>query len=160
MTNQWAMVNLIYTLSFVTNVVSEAHDESVYSNSMEFLPERFLNDDGKTDISRNPLTISFGFGRFQTSLLTFKVVSYWNCISLRRICPGKFLAENSVWLHVATMLACFTIRPPIGEDGKEFLPPRIYSSGLSSQPLSFPCRITPRGDFVASVVRNAAAELQ
>ncbi|KAF7968446.1 hypothetical protein HWV62_30571 [Athelia sp. TMB] len=53
-----------------------------------FAPERFLDASGATD----PSSYAFGFGR--------------------RICPGKYLAENSVFIMIATLLACFDFAPP------------------------------------------------
>ncbi|KAI0313556.1 cytochrome P450, partial [Amylostereum chailletii] len=48
----------------------QSHDESVYPDPMSFKPERFLHGEKV----REPNTIAFGWGR--------------------RICPGRFLAEN------------------------------------------------------------------
>lgn len=40
------------------------HDEAVYANALEFIPERFINADGtlRNDI-QDPREIAFGFGR-------------------------------------------------------------------------------------------------
>jgi cytochrome P450 len=48
----------------------QSRNENVYSEPLKFKPERFLADKAEKD----PITISFGWGR--------------------RICPGRFLAEN------------------------------------------------------------------
>jgi hypothetical protein len=40
------------------------HDETEYPNHDEYLPERFLNEDGKLNKNvRDPVSIAFGFGR-------------------------------------------------------------------------------------------------
>ncbi|EED79605.1 predicted protein, partial [Postia placenta Mad-698-R] len=53
----------------------------------EFIPERFLGDDAPID----PATWAFGFAK--------------------RICPGKYLGENSVFILITTLLAMFDIMP-------------------------------------------------
>ncbi|KAG5635496.1 hypothetical protein H0H81_011031 [Sphagnurus paluster] len=54
-----------------------------------FLPERFLDP---SDTTPDPATWAFGFGR--------------------RICPGKALAENSLFAIISGILAAFDILPP------------------------------------------------
>ena len=78
----------------------------------------------------------------------------------RRICPGRFLAENSLWLHVATTLACFDISPVDGPDGKPFIPPRDYTAGLASRPKPFPCNITPRNPGVIELIKHSVAGVE
>jgi hypothetical protein len=117
---------------------------------------------GAGGISRNPTKLNLNL----TSTLDF------------RICPGRFLAENSLWLHVATVLACFNIAPTVGDDGKPIIPPREYTSGMvsilgyflsvrvltrvrfqASRPLPFPCRIYPRNDSVVDLIKDNVASL-
>lgn len=83
----------------------------------------------------------------------------------RRLCPGRFLAESSLWLTMASVLAAFDIKPPVDENGREVIPPASFTSGTArlvklvsrfvdsscsflhirfSQPQKFRCRITPR----------------
>ncbi|KAK0629570.1 putative O-methylsterigmatocystin oxidoreductase [Bombardia bombarda] len=79
------------------NVWAMLHDERVYSDPFEFRPERFLSvkDGGRGE----PLPVgNFGFGR--------------------RICIGRNLAENSLLIFLATLLATVDIDWPPGPDGK------------------------------------------
>ncbi|KAJ7764633.1 cytochrome P450 [Mycena maculata] len=119
----------------IANQWGISHDEQVFSDPFAFRPERFLNKESPLP---DPSTIAFGWGR--------------------RICPGRFLAENSLWLHVATILACFNISPAIGNDGK-IVPPRNYTSGMASRPLPFPCSITPRNEAAVELVKHSVASL-
>ncbi|SJK97106.1 uncharacterized protein ARMOST_00356 [Armillaria ostoyae] len=119
----------------------DSHDESMYPDPMTFRPERFMDasaakDEGPCD----PNTIAFGWGR--------------------RICPGRFLAENSLWLHVATTLACFNISPIIGSDGRPVIPPRDYTSGLASRPKPFSCHVLPRNLGVVELIRDSVASVE
>jgi hypothetical protein len=48
----------------------------------------------------------------------------------RRICPGQVMAQSSIWLVIASMLYCFDIVKPKGDDGAPIEPAGTYSSGL------------------------------
>ncbi|KAF9261942.1 cytochrome P450 [Marasmius fiardii PR-910] len=99
------------------------HDEFLYGPDVtNFNPDRFIKE-GK-DVPPNPELIAFGFGR--------------------RICPGRYLAINSVWLAITYLLVNFTIAKEVDKDGKEFDPVVEYSHGLISHPLPFNCRFIPR----------------
>ncbi|KAF8551808.1 cytochrome P450 [Imleria badia] len=107
----------------ISNLWSMAHNDAKYPRPYEFLPERFLNDDGtlKPDDTQN---IAFGFGR--------------------RMCVGRYFADTSVWSAIATVLAVFTLAAPRDEDGREVPVVPKYTSGLAVRPLPFPCRVVPR----------------
>jgi cytochrome P450 len=128
----------------IPNQWGMSHDEALYPDPMTFKPERFLSPEGKflthaEGGPRDPNTIAFGWGR--------------------RICPGRFLAENSLWLHVATTLACFDVRRAIDEAGKEIVPPRIFTSGMAARPLPFKCQITPRSKGHVDLIMQSVAGL-
>ncbi|KAL2146556.1 hypothetical protein VTI28DRAFT_3447 [Corynascus sepedonium] len=79
------------------NVWAMNHDESVYADPFRFWPERYLSkEQGGND---EPFPVgNFGFGR--------------------RICIGRHLAENSLLIVLATMLATLDIDWPLAKDGK------------------------------------------
>ncbi|KAK0652564.1 cytochrome P450 [Cercophora newfieldiana] len=79
------------------NVWAMSHDPSVYADPFRFHPERYLpREEGGNG---EPLPVgNFGFGR--------------------RICIGRNLAENSLLIVLATMLATVDIGWPLGPDGK------------------------------------------
>jgi hypothetical protein len=68
--------------------------------------------------------VSFGFGR--------------------RVCPGRLVAETSVFLMIAHTLAVFDIKKPIGDNGKEFEPTVEFTPGILSHPAFFTAAFTPR----------------
>ncbi|KAL1742804.1 cytochrome P450 [Schizophyllum fasciatum] len=127
--------------TMIPNQWGIAHDENMYPDSMSFRPERFIGvPDAKDGGPRNPNTIAFGWGR--------------------RICPGKFsrfMAENQLWLHIATTLQCFNIDPSVDANGTPIIPPRTYTSGMASRPLPFTCKITPRSAEHAALVEQSIA---
>lgn len=47
------------------------------------------------------------------------------------VCPGKHLAEASVWIAIATFLAAFEISPWEDEFGNQVLPKAEYHVGLT-----------------------------
>jgi hypothetical protein len=94
------------------------HDPEVYPNPMEIQPERFLGETPTPD----PHTLAFGFGR--------------------RACPGRFLADNTVFLSVAQSLAVFNISKATQGDVEITTP--HFEPGVISHPSPFQCEITPR----------------
>jgi len=49
---------------------------------------------------------------------------------LYRICPGRYLALNSAWIAIASLLATFNLTKAIDEQGKEIEPVIDYSEGI------------------------------
>ncbi|KAK1757145.1 cytochrome P450 1A2 [Echria macrotheca] len=107
------------------NVWAMMHDENVYAEPHRFWPERYLpRGEGGNE---EPLPVgNFGFGR--------------------RICIGRNLAENSLLIVLATMLATVDIGWPLGPDGKEqkFEPQWSFKGQATVVP--FPTRINSRSE--------------
>lgn len=112
--------------SFVyANARAMTHDSKTYSDPDEFNPDRYIpqTEGGAGE----PFPVGqFGFGR--------------------RVCVGKHLAEASVWIVVATVLATMNIEKAVGADRKEIIPEVALTNGLTSHPKSFKCCIVPRND--------------
>lgn len=62
----------------------------------------------------------------------------------RRVCPGRQIADASLFLTIANTLAVFDVKKPLGEDGKEIEPPVDFTPGIISHPTPYKCRIIPR----------------
>ena len=103
----------------------------------EFHPERFLTKDGQ-NAEPDPHDTVFGFGR--------------------RICPGRFVADTSLFLIIAHTLAIFNIRKPIGPDGKEVEPRVAFTPGIVSHPVQYACTFTVRSAEHESLVLKFAHE--
>ncbi|KAG6902622.1 hypothetical protein C0995_014228 [Termitomyces sp. Mi166 len=54
-----------------------------------------------------------------------------------------------------SILATFDILKPIGPEGKEIIPEVKFSSGITSQPSSFDCRIQPRNGQARDLIMQA-----
>ncbi|KAI8998876.1 cytochrome P450 [Trametes punicea] len=109
----------------VANAWAILHDEKVYPDAERYSPERFLRSDGTINpVVRDPSSVAFGFGR--------------------RICPGRYMAVDSMWLAIACVLSLFEIKKAVDEDGKEITPDGEYIRGFLCHPKPFPCTIKPR----------------
>lgn len=105
------------------NVWHFTHDPNVYHDPMVFEPSRFLGEHPEPD----PTIYVFGFGR--------------------RICPGRILAENALFITIALTLAVFKITKAVDPiSGKEVDPNVKFEPGVISRPASYGCRMVPRSD--------------
>lgn len=101
------------------------HNPEDYPDPETFNPARYLTPDGKLDPSvRDPRTACFGFGR--------------------RVCPGRNLADASLYANVVTALATIDIVRAKDGNGKEIVPEVEQMSGLLSHPKPFEWAARPR----------------
>ncbi|EDR09909.1 uncharacterized protein LACBIDRAFT_248682 [Laccaria bicolor S238N-H82] len=115
------------------------HDPEVFEAPEEFWPERYLKD-GQIDPSvRDPVVAAFGFGR--------------------RMCPGRYLSDNSLYSIVSSVLAVYNINAPLDGSGKPEQIDVNYTSGLLSYPLPFNCTIKPRSEAAESLIRGLSDSL-
>ncbi|GLB44301.1 putative cytochrome p450 [Lyophyllum shimeji] len=73
----------------------------------------------------------------------------------RRICPGRYLADASLWIAMATILHTLEISKEVDKDGKEIIPEIAFITSLASRPRPFPCRIRPRSPVMLSLIQQA-----
>ncbi|KAG2059751.1 cytochrome P450 [Suillus hirtellus] len=105
-----------------TNTWAITHDEKKYPSPDEFKPERFLHEDGS--LTSDTMGSGFGFGR--------------------RICVGRYAADASLWIAMASFLAIFSAHKALDEHGMDVPVVPKFSTGLIIHPEKFPCRIVPR----------------
>ncbi|RMJ16492.1 hypothetical protein CDV36_003782 [Fusarium kuroshium] len=111
------------------NVWHFTHDPEVYDEPMSFKPERFLPSEGK-ELVPDPHTFVFGFGR--------------------RICPGRILADNALYLNIAQSLAVFAIT----KDDQMVQPEIQFTPGVVSHPEPFKATIKPRSLHHGKLIRS------
>ncbi|KAJ7652782.1 cytochrome P450 [Mycena polygramma] len=104
------------------NILGMTLDEKIYSHPTTFSPERYLPQPGGKGEPHFPA--NFGFGR--------------------RICTGQYLAGNSVWSAIATILFTCTITNAVDNEGKDIIPEMTMSYGFASHPDNFQCLVKPR----------------
>ncbi|KAJ7146600.1 cytochrome P450 CYP621A2 [Mycena epipterygia] len=95
-----------------SNIKGMALDERVYSDPASFYPERYL----PTPVGKSEPYFTntvFGFGR--------------------RICTGQYVADNSVWIAIATILASCTIANAVDEHGNIIVLKNVLTEGLIRQ---------------------------
>ncbi|EED79160.1 predicted protein [Postia placenta Mad-698-R] len=71
------------------------HDPSLYPDPFRVNPERYLKHEGRWN--PDPRRFAFSYGR--------------------RVCPGKVIAEDSIFIFVACALATLDISKAVGPDG-------------------------------------------
>ncbi|KAJ7897649.1 cytochrome P450 [Mycena olivaceomarginata] len=120
----------------VANAWAILHDETTYGpRTDEFIPERWLTEDGKINTEMRDASPAFGFGR--------------------RICPGRDMAQWSVWISVASILATFDISKSVDEKGVPIEPSGEYTSGLLCYPIPHQCDILPRSETARALIQSA-----
>ncbi|KAL4959505.1 cytochrome P450 [Aspergillus stella-maris] len=123
----------------MANIWAFTHDAKTYPNPEKFDPTRFLPSKGNgKEPQPDPHNLTFGFGR--------------------RICPGRILADSTIFMSIAQALSVFDIRSGVDENGEssvkaEFLP------GVISHPVPFTLRITPRSREHEELVRRVEVEV-
>lgn len=97
------------------------HDSTTYLNPEAFVPGRFLRShaDAMQELDLeldpnvpDPTIAAFGFGR--------------------RICPGRHMAYESLWIAIASIVATFDITKAVDEHGQAIEPSEDYTDGFMS----------------------------
>jgi cytochrome P450 len=86
------------------------HEPTRYPNPSTFDPARFADRDPSSTTKNPPPDVAYGFGR--------------------RVCPGRYLASDTIWIVAASVFAAFEIRRPLDGEGREVLPEVAYTPGL------------------------------
>jgi cytochrome P450 len=110
------------------------HDPSIYSEPSSFDPERYLEPRNEPD----PNFASFGFGR--------------------RVCPGRFLADESLFITISRLLSTFDIKKAVDARGNEIEPQISVTPGIISHIHDFPYDIKPRSEKFADMIRQVEIE--
>ncbi|KDR74419.1 hypothetical protein GALMADRAFT_99443 [Galerina marginata CBS 339.88] len=122
------------------NVWAILHDETIYGpKSTDFIPERFLTEDGERNYNVPDPDAAFGFGR--------------------RICPGRVMGRELLWITAASILAVFDISNPVGRNGNALDPSAIeYTNSMSSRPPYFDCTFIRRTTIPETMIRDGVVD--
>jgi len=121
--------------SVIPNIWAMNRDPDVYPRPDDFLPERFLDSPGPFT-SINDI-LAYGFGR--------------------RVCIGRYMADNTVWLTIACVLATLNLRKPKDKQGNDISISEDYTSGFFRHPKPFQCSITPRTPYAEKFIIATAS---
>ncbi|KAF9077446.1 cytochrome P450 [Rhodocollybia butyracea] len=107
----------------IANIWSFNRDPNVFPEPDKFMPERFLNSPTGPFTNINDI-FAFGFGR--------------------RVCAGRHMADNTIWLTIASVLATLDLRNAKDDAGNEVDIPGEYTKTFFRHPLPYRSSITPR----------------
>ena len=94
---------------------SIVHDAKHFNDPMKYQPERYLKDGILNPDVLDTDSIAFGFGRrLVYTLFYIHLIIY---LFSSRICPGRHLADNSLYSIVSCLLAVYDIKPPVDDQG-------------------------------------------
>ncbi|KAI0061726.1 cytochrome P450 [Artomyces pyxidatus] len=120
------------------NIWGMLQDPSVYTSPQTFSPERHLNSEGN-GVDDPLLSSAFGFGR--------------------RVCPGRYIAESTLWIAVVSILATLNVGKAIDERGQEIPADVVFSDGLVSVPKPFKCSIVARDELARQHILETALKV-
>ncbi|KAF9479692.1 cytochrome P450 [Pholiota conissans] len=127
--------------TITVNTWAILHDETVYPDPFRFDPERFLRN-GVINFDDQPdptIAGAFGYGR--------------------RVCPGRYLAKNSSWMAVSSILAMYDITKAIDDKGVIIAATIRVTDGVISHPEPFKVNITPRSKESIKLLEVAKMDL-
>lgn len=123
----------------MNNVLAINMDSRRAPDPRKFVPSRYQNDPlSLHDSASNPDAtkrdqFTFGAGR--------------------RIYQGMHVAERSLFLGMARILAAFDIKPALDPQGKPIIPDQEkFTQGFACMPEEYPARITPRSKAKAKLI--------
>ncbi|RXW16405.1 hypothetical protein EST38_g9451 [Candolleomyces aberdarensis] len=120
----------------IGNAWAVLHDPDVFENPMEFIPERYIKNGKFNNDLPNPLDFFFGFGR--------------------RICPGKDLAVEILYLAIASIISTFEIALPKDATGTPIKIKLSYTDGALAVPLPFEVVVKPRSSAAEQIIHSSA----
>ncbi|KAE9396845.1 cytochrome P450 [Gymnopus androsaceus JB14] len=115
------------------NIRSMGWHEQIYKDAPKFNPDRYIpkSQGGREE----PYLSPFGFGR--------------------RICPGRFLAESTVWMAMAMILATCNIGKAKDANGVEITPEVNFNVGIVNHLKPFKFTLVPRTAKASALVEEA-----
>ncbi|RXW15021.1 hypothetical protein EST38_g10834 [Candolleomyces aberdarensis] len=120
------------------NIWHILHNPETYPDPFNFNPDRFIKDGKINQEVTDPFEATFGFGR--------------------RICPGRYIALDTLYALISSTLAMFDVSVPKDENGNPDIKPS-FSIGIMCQPEPFECSITPRSERHEELIQSLYTSL-
>ncbi|EIW83715.1 cytochrome P450 [Coniophora puteana RWD-64-598 SS2] len=114
----------------LVNLWAMTHNPRQFASPELFMPERYLDSPGH--VAEKPFSHPFGFGR--------------------RICPGRYVADGSVWATIVSVLATFRIVNAKDGNGESIEVKEEFLSGLAVRPKPFRCGFEKRWNGVETIL--------
>ncbi|KAI0700086.1 cytochrome P450 [Cytidiella melzeri] len=130
----------------IGNIWAMNRDPTIFPDFDAYRPDRFLDATGKVETAP-PDTHqmghhTYGFGR--------------------RSCVGLNVANQALFIGIATILWAMVIKPPVDEKGNVVLPSadEWIDAGVVVGPAPFDCRITPRFPEARAILEASIAAMR
>jgi len=120
------------------NTYGISRNESTYHDPASFNPNRYLPRSEGGHEEPHPQAI-FGFGR--------------------RICPGRYFADASIFLAITTILALYNVKKAVGPDGNEITPEVGMVSGITSHTKPYRSVLQLRNEKAKKLLDQIRVEL-
>ncbi|KAF8994710.1 cytochrome P450 [Cyathus striatus] len=108
------------------------HDEKVFPNPELFIPERFMPND---EVAESRLQVS------------------WAMVA-GEICPGRYMAFETVWITLVSIIAVYDISKPIDKNGNVIEPSHEFSSSVLPMPAPFKAVFKPRNKAAEALINS------
>ncbi|KIK57045.1 hypothetical protein GYMLUDRAFT_46664 [Collybiopsis luxurians FD-317 M1] len=118
----------------IPNIWAMNRDPDIYYEPDKFIPERYLESEKGPFRSINEI-YAFGFGR--------------------RVCAGRYMGENTVWLAIASVLATVTLGKAKDENGNEIDIPGEFTNSFFRHPKPYKSSIVPRTSIARDLILAA-----
>jgi len=124
----------------IANAWAMNRDPKLFPDFEEFRPERFLDSTGQDDLdipgTHGQGHVTYGYGR--------------------RICIGMHIANQALFIDIASLLWAVDIDQAIDAKGRAIVPSRTecVDEGLVVRPVPFECKVTPRSQDVPVILEN------
>jgi len=70
----------------------------------------------------------------------------------RRVCPGRYMAENTIWLTIASVLVTLDLRKAKDDEGREIDIPGKFTPTFFSHPEPYQSSIKPRDPLAQELI--------
>jgi cytochrome P450 len=132
------------------NAYAICRDESVFGEKVDdFMPERWLRDVPK---GTTPTIDACGFNTTAVKDLPYTGFGYG-----RRICTGRFIARNQLFIQMARMLWAFNVEAGVVDEktgARHPVSDMDCTEGFVTVPKPFRAVYRPRGDWVRPIIEK------